>query len=344
MRLVFVTQTLDPQHAALAQTLDLVRVLAARIDELEVVTRTSHWDDVPANCVVRTFEARSRARRAWAFERALLPALRHADGVLVHMVPEFALLAAPVARAQTHPGAALVHALARGRRAQARDAHDERRPQRRRGELPDRHPEVTADRPRDRRRCVRRAAAGGARRPAEAARARDGRLAGRGSPRCSTRSFCLDGVEVELEICGPSLTPDEAAHRRELEQRIAADPVLAKSVTLRDSVSRSEIPGLLARTDVVVSPNEPRSGATFDKAVFEAAACARPVISTNPAFAGFLSGTGAAVARPAAATRPPSLLRSRRSHGPASTRAARSAPSCAAASSATTRSSTGPTR
>jgi glycosyltransferase involved in cell wall biosynthesis len=42
----------------------------------------------------------------------------------------------------------------------------------------------------------------------------------------------------------------------------------------------------------VVSPNEPRAGSTLDKAVFEAAACARPVVSTNAAFAPLLEGTG----------------------------------------------------
>ncbi len=41
---------------------------------------------------------------------------------------------------------------------------------------------------------------------------------------------------------------------------------------------------------MVVSPNEPRAGATFDKAVFEAAACSRPVLSTNAAFAPLLGG------------------------------------------------------
>ena len=37
MRLVFVTQTLDAEHPALAQTLDLVEALATRSDELIVL-------------------------------------------------------------------------------------------------------------------------------------------------------------------------------------------------------------------------------------------------------------------------------------------------------------------
>ena len=49
-------------------------------------------------------------------------------------------------------------------------------------------------------------------------------------------------------------------------------------------VARDEVPALLAHADVVVSPNEPRENATLDKAVFEAAACARPVVSTSAAY------------------------------------------------------------
>jgi glycosyltransferase involved in cell wall biosynthesis len=100
----------------------------------------------------------------------------------------------------------------------------------------------------------------------------------------------LDAIDVastdlQLEIRGPSLTPDEEAHRGELEAR--AD---GERVRVLPPVSRDEVPGLLARADVVVSPNEPRAGATLDKAVFEAAACRRPVVSTNAAFAPLLGG------------------------------------------------------
>jgi glycosyltransferase involved in cell wall biosynthesis len=94
-------------------------------------------------------------------------------------------------------------------------------------------------------------------------------------------ALALADSELELEIRGPSLTPDERAHREELARRIASEGLAA---TLEDAAPRDEIPALLARADVVVSANEPRSGASLDKAVFEAAACARPVVSTNAAF------------------------------------------------------------
>jgi glycosyltransferase involved in cell wall biosynthesis len=93
-----------------------------------------------------------------------------------------------------------------------------------------------------------------------------------------------EGADLTLDIRGPSLTPDEVAHRSELASLISRDAGLEGAVRILDAVPRSEMPSLIAESDLVVSPNEPRSGATFDKAVFEAAACARPVISTNAAF------------------------------------------------------------
>jgi glycosyltransferase involved in cell wall biosynthesis len=97
-----------------------------------------------------------------------------------------------------------------------------------------------------------------------------------------------DGADLALEIRGPSLTPDEEQHRRELLDRIEADPTLRNRVRVASPAPRADVPALIASVDAVVSPNEPRSGATLDKAVFEAAACARPVVSTNPSFAPLL--------------------------------------------------------
>src|SRR5439155_10726500 len=96
--------------------------------------------------------------------------------------------------------------------------------------------------------------------------------------------------EATLAIRGPSLTPEEVAHRSELERRIEGNAELRGFVRLLDPVPRTELAALIAAADAVVSPNEPSTGATFDKAVFEAAACARPVISTNRHFAQLLDG------------------------------------------------------
>ncbi len=49
MRLVFVTQTVDADHPVLAQTVDLVRALAARCESVTVLCDSVHRHDLPGN-------------------------------------------------------------------------------------------------------------------------------------------------------------------------------------------------------------------------------------------------------------------------------------------------------
>jgi len=282
MKLVLVTQTLDPQHPALAQTVDLAGALAARVDELAVVARDVEWP-VPANTSVRMFDASTRPGRVATFERALLSASHGADAVLVHMVPQFALLAAPITRVRRvplllwythwHASRALQLATRVIDAALSVDAASypvSTRKLRALGHAID----------------VERFDA-----PAVAAHAGPLRLLALGrTARWKGLATLLDALDLttadlQLEIRGPSLTSDEEAHRRELEAR--AD---GERVVVLPPVPRAEVPSLLAGVDAVVSPNEPRAGATLDKAVYEAAACRRPVISTSPAFGPLLGG------------------------------------------------------
>lgn len=290
MRLAFITQELDADHPALAQTVDLVSALSTRVDRLEIATRHVRTTP-PANVTTYTFDARSRPGRVAAFERAVLRATRSVDAVFVHMVPEFALLAAPVARVRRLPlllwythwngstalrlatrvvDAALSvdvssYPVSTSKLHAIGHAIDVR---------------MFAAAPPSAKRSELRVLALG----------RTARWKGLDTLLAATADVIASGTDMTLEIRGPSLTPDEVAHRAELVARVAEDPRLRDRVELLEAVPRAEIPGVIARCDLVVSPNEPRVGSTLDKAVFEAAACARPVLSTNAAFGSLLGG------------------------------------------------------
>jgi glycosyltransferase involved in cell wall biosynthesis len=284
MRLVFVTQTLDPSHGSLAQTLDLVTALAARTDELVVLTRDDNWGAAPANVIVRTFDAASKAGRALAFERALTSSLRGADGVLVHMVPTFLTLAAPLAKARRVPLLLWYthwHA-SRSLRVASRLADSL----------------LSVDTASFPLRSAKIRAVGHAidvhAFTGEPAAAHDGPLRLLALGRTArwkglatlVDAFAAADLDATLELRGPSLTDDERAHRRELEAAAAKDP----RISIEPPIDRAAVPALLRSVDVLVSPAEPRSGATLDKAVYEAAACSRPVVTTNAALAPFLAG------------------------------------------------------
>ncbi|MDX6543437.1 MAG: hypothetical protein QOK32_1040, partial [Gaiellaceae bacterium] len=98
-RLVFVTQQVDPEHPALAATVPKIAALARRLDEVVVLADSAVPGVLPANCRVRVFGAGSKAGRGLRFERALGAELRERPlGVVAHMAPVFAVLAAPLAR------------------------------------------------------------------------------------------------------------------------------------------------------------------------------------------------------------------------------------------------------
>ena len=292
MKLVFVTQELDPDHPALAQTVDLVGALAERCDRVSVVTRYVRCE-LPSNVEAHTFDAGSKLGRGLAFERAFAAASRDADATLVHMVPQFALLAAPLARMRRmpillwythwHAGRVLRLATAAVDRVLSVDASS----------FPLATPKLRAvghaiD-------VHRFAPSENGSHPGPLRLLALGRTA-----RWKGLATLLDALEqstgdVQLEIRGPSLTDDERAHRDELQRRIDDEKL---PVELLDAVPRAAVPALLGRSDAVVSPNEPRTGATLDKGVFEAAACARPVISTNAGFAPLLGGLGLPLVAP----------------------------------------------
>ncbi len=103
-RLVFATQKLDPSDPVLAATVPMVRALAARVDELVVLCDSAEPSAVPANARVHEFGAPTQVQRGARFLRALERELRPRPlGVVAHMVPLYAVLAAPLVRPRRLP-------------------------------------------------------------------------------------------------------------------------------------------------------------------------------------------------------------------------------------------------
>src|SRR4051794_28481681 len=105
-RLVFLTQQLDPDHPALGATVPKLRALAERLDEVAVICDRFVPQAVPPGVRVSTFGAGARAARGARFAAALARELHREPrpvAVLAHMVPLYAILAAPLVRARRVP-------------------------------------------------------------------------------------------------------------------------------------------------------------------------------------------------------------------------------------------------
>jgi glycosyltransferase involved in cell wall biosynthesis len=273
-RLVFVTQRVDPADPNLGAAVALVHALAEQVDEVAVLALDGKPGELPANARLRTFGGGSRAGRLLRFEAALARELSPRPlAVLAHMSPIYAVLAAPLARPLgvrvllwfTHWRRTGVLRLAERVSSAVLSVEPGSFPLRSRKLRPIGHGIDVAEFP-----CTDRS----------------GRLPplrvlalGRTSPAKGLTVVLAGvqlarerGIDIELEIRGPSVTAEERAHRRELG--VVLDPV-----------PRPEIPGLLAGADVLV--NNMRAGAP-DKVVFEACAACLPVLASNPSFEGLL--------------------------------------------------------
>jgi glycosyltransferase involved in cell wall biosynthesis len=295
MRLVLVTQTLDAEHPALAQALDLVDALAARVDELVVLCQSvGAHGELPPNVRVRVFGAGSRVGRGVRFVRLLAAELRRhprPQAVLAHMVPLYVVLAAPLARplgvrlalwyTHWHAGRLLRLATLLADVILSVDRRSfplETRKLRGIGHAID----VARFSPEPERR--------GSGPLQLLALGRTARWKGYETMLDALEQVAADGFEAELELRGPQLTGDERAHRDELEARVAASPGLRGRVRIESPLPRAEVPALLARADALVSATQPRGAETLDKVVYEAAACGVPVLASNEALDEFLGG------------------------------------------------------
>ena len=279
MRLVVVTQQVDPASAVLGATVDKLRALAARVDELVVLADSAVDGALPENCRVRLFRSPLRAGRGLRFESALARELARRPrpaAVLAHMCPIYAVLAAPLARPArvkvmlwfTHWRRSRLLAAA-ARVSNTVLSVDERTfPLGTRKLVAIGHGiDVSGLQ------CVPRPE----RDPLTLL------VLGRTSPAKGIETIvrAVGLVKgVSLIVCGPSVTEEERLHRIALE-RFVIDEGLLDRVDIRGPVPRHTVPGLYAEVDALV--NDMLPGAT-DKVVYEAAATCLPVLASNPAF------------------------------------------------------------
>jgi glycosyltransferase involved in cell wall biosynthesis len=273
-KLVFVTQRIDPGDPDLGAATALVRALAARVDEVAVLALGGDPSVLPPNAHLRTFGAGSRLGRGARFAVALVRELRGRPlAVIAHMSPIYAVLAAPLARPRgvkvilwfTHWRRSLLLRAAERACTEIISVEASSFPLASSKLHPIGHGIDLDDFP-----CVDRT---DHRPPLRVV------SLGRTSPAKgldtiveAVRLARERGVEIELEIRGPSVTDEERAHRAALG-------------VVQDPVPRHEIPALLARSDVLV--NNMRAGAP-DKAVYEACATCLPVLASNPSLADVL--------------------------------------------------------
>jgi glycosyltransferase involved in cell wall biosynthesis len=266
--LVFVTQHVDPEHPVLAATVPKIRALARRFEEVAVLAASAVPDVLPANCRVVTYGADSRVERGRRYGSALDRELRRRPaGVLVHMTPLLAVLAAPLARPRgvplllwfTHWKRSRTLVLAE-RVSNAVLTVDRR-------SFPFASTKVVAighgiDLAQFQ--CTRRE---------PHARLRAVAL-GRTSPAKGYETIVRAAAlaDVDLELRGPSFTDEERAERARLE---------ALGARFEEPVPYADVPALLFGKDVLV--NNMREGA-LDKVVYEAAATCMPVLASNSGF------------------------------------------------------------
>jgi glycosyltransferase involved in cell wall biosynthesis len=275
LKLIFVTQELDPGHPALAATSSQVAALARKVDELVVLAASVIPDGLPANVRARTFGAGLRAARGARFEAALARELPGLGAVVAHMCPIYAVLAAPLVRPLRIP---LVLWFAHWRaspilRAAERASTAVVSVDRRSFPLPSKKLHAIGHGIElSKYTCSDRVSDGPLRLLA----------LGRYSPAKGLDVVlrALAETDASLAVHGPSLTDAERAHRAELE-RLGVELGLAQRLRLEDAVPHTEVPRLLSAADVLV--NNMRAGAP-DKVVYEAAASCVPVLASNPVF------------------------------------------------------------
>jgi glycosyltransferase involved in cell wall biosynthesis len=289
VRLLFVTQRVDPDDPVLGATSAKIAALSARVDEVVVLADSAVAESLPVNCTAHSFASGSRIGRGVRFERALgreLARRPRPAAVIAHMCPIYAVLAAPLARPV---GTRVMLWYAHWNRTRMLEAAvrvsntvisvDT-------SSVPVTSAKVvgighgidvsdfgcTSASSTD---TVLLTALG----RYSAAKGLDTIV------RAVARARAMS-VDVRLRAHGTSSHPGERENLARLHT-LVRELELSAFVELGGPVPRTEVPALLAASTALV--NNMRPGAP-DKVVFEAAAACRPVLVSNPSFAELLDG------------------------------------------------------
>ncbi|HLX19046.1 MAG TPA: glycosyltransferase family 4 protein [Gaiellaceae bacterium] len=276
-KLIFITQVVDPDDPNLGATTAKIAALARRVDDLVVLCDRGRADVLPENCRLRVFGAPSRLQRAARFVRlvsAEMPA-----PVVAHMIPLYALVAAPIVRPRRVP---LIlwythwkrHLLLRAATALSTDvvSVDEHSfPLRSRKLHAIGHGIDLNEFP-----CQPTTSGGGLRLVA----------LGRYSPAKNLEELIEGvriardrGVDARIDLYGTTGAPQNEAYKRGLES------LQYDFVGVGGAVPRSEVTAIYAQADVVASDFD-----SPDKVVLEGCASCRPVLASDDSFHALLEG------------------------------------------------------
>jgi glycosyltransferase involved in cell wall biosynthesis len=282
VKALFVTQQVEPEHPTLGAAAAMVRALAERCDEVVVLASSAAADSLPANVRFRSFAAPAQALRGLRYETGLVRELVRGrpSFLLAHMSPVYAVLAAPVLRpfsvplllwfTQQRAGPQLTRAA---RVVDAILSVDER-------SVPISSPKVRAIGHGVETQLFACAPQSATDRLRLLSLGRYSEVKGHDTALRALRLLLDGGVEAALTVRGEEATRDDAAVRARLAQ-LTEELGLAGHARLLDAAARSEVPALLAQTDVLVNATR---GSSADKVVFEALAACVPVVAASPVF------------------------------------------------------------
>lgn len=282
---IFVTQLIDVSDPTLGFVVSWVRALTARCRFVTIIANEVRA--VPADLdaeVVSLGKERGlgRARRAFGYAVALesIACRRSWSGIMAHMCPEYLILAAPTARLHRIPSFLWYAHPARGHRLRAAEHLADGVLTTLQGSYPRRLDKVSVVGQATDVDAIALAAPVAPRRPFRLlALGRTAPVKGLATVIQGIHLAQAGGLDTVLRIVGPSTTPVEQEHRRQL-QALVISLGLERIVSIEDGLGRDGVTDVLHASHALVNATADGSA---DKVVFEAMAAGRPVIFSNPA-------------------------------------------------------------